>query len=103
MFKQPKGLVVCEAQAASPLACLDMAVVVVIQIFNEFLFEVIHGLKLLQIQKFTFKQTEEVFYYSIVQVVTFSAHVLMDAFYLEFSLILLVLVLPDSQEWIINA
>ena len=69
-------------------------VVVVIQIFNELLFEVIHRLELLQIQKFTFKQAKEVFYYSIVQTVTFPAHALPDAFLLEHLLILLVLVLP---------
>ena len=74
--------------------CLDAVVVVVIEIFNKFLFEVIHRLELLQIQKFTFKQAEEVFYYSIVQTVTFSAHALLDAFLLEHLLILFVLVLP---------
>ena len=74
--------------------CLDAVVVVVIEIFNKFLFEVIHRLELLQIQKFTFKQAEEVFYYSIVQTVTFSTHALLDAFLLEHLLILFVLVLP---------
>ena len=74
--------------------CLDTVVVVVIEIFNELLFEVLHRLEFLQIQKFTFKQAEEVFYYSIVQTVTFPAHALPDAFLLEHSLVLLVLVLP---------
>lgn len=46
--------------------CLNTAVVVVIKIFNEFLLEVFHRLELLQIEQFTFEQTEEVFYHSIV-------------------------------------
>ena len=74
--------------------CLDTVVVVVIEIFNELLFEVLHRLEFLQIQKFTFKQAEEVFYYSIVQTVTFPAHALLNAFLAEHPLVLFVLVLP---------
>ena len=73
--------------------CLDPAVVV-IQIFNEFLLEVLHGLKFLQIQQFTLEQAEKVFNYSIVQTVSLSAHALPDALLAEHPLILLMLVLP---------
>ena len=52
--------------------CLDAVVVVEIGMFHELLLEVIHRLELLQIQKFTFKQAKEVFYYSIVRAVIFS-------------------------------
>ena len=74
--------------------CLDAAVVVVIQIFNELPFEVLHGFKLLQIKEFTLEQAKKVFHDSIVQTVTFPTHALPDAFLSEHSLILLVLVLP---------
>ena len=61
---------------------------------NEFLLEVFHRLEFLQIEQFTFEQTEEVFYHSIVQAVPFSSHALTDTLFLEHPLILLVLVLP---------
>ena len=50
----------CRRQALQ--FCLDPAVVVVIQICNEFLLEVFHGVELLQIQQLTFEQPEEIFY-----------------------------------------
>ena len=50
--------------------CLDTVVVVIVKIFDELLFEVFHRFKLLQIKEFTLEQTEEVFYYSVVQTVT---------------------------------
>ena len=75
--------------------CLNAAVVVVIKIFHEFLFEVIHGIKFLQIEQFAFEQTEEVFHNSIVRTVTFPAHTLSDSLFSEHPLILLVLVLPS--------
>ena len=74
--------------------CLDPAVVVAIQIFNEFLFEVFHGLKLLKIQKFTLEQSKEIFYHGVVQTVAFPARALPNLLLLEHLLILLVLVLP---------
>ena len=74
--------------------CLDSAVVVVIQIFNEFLFEMFHGLIFLQIQQLTFEQPEEILYHRIVQTVPLAAHALPDAFLAEHPLILLMLVLP---------
>ena len=40
----------CRRQA--PQFCLDSAVVVVIQIFNEFLLELLYGFKFLQIEQF---------------------------------------------------
>ena len=52
--------------------CLDPAVVVVIQICNEFLLEVFHGLKFLQIQQLAFENSKEVFNYSIIQTVSLS-------------------------------
>ena len=47
----------CRRQALQ--FCLDPAVVVVIQICNEFLLEVLHGTELLQIQQLTFEQPDE--------------------------------------------
>ena len=47
----------CRRQALQ--FCLDSADVVVIQICNEFLFEVLHGAELLQIQQLTFGQPKE--------------------------------------------
>ena len=82
----------CRRQALQ--FCLDAVVVVVIQIYNKLLFEVLHGTEFLQIQQLTFEQPEEVFYYSIVQTVSFSAHALPDALFAEHSLVLPVLVLP---------
>ena len=58
--------------------CLDTAVVVIVKIFDELLFEVFHRIKFLQIEQFTFEQTKEVFYHSIVQTITFPAHALPD-------------------------
>ena len=58
--------------------CLDSAVIVVIQICNKFLFEVLHGVELLQIQQLTFEQPKEIFYHSIVQTVSLSTHALQD-------------------------
>ena len=54
----------CRRQALQ--FCLDPAVVVVIQIFDQFQFEVFHGAKLLQIQQLTFEQPEEIFYHGVV-------------------------------------
>ena len=60
----------------------------------------LHGTEFLQIQWFTFEQPEEVFYHSIVQTVSFSAHTLPDALFVEHSLVLPVPVLPaeDGRE-----
>ena len=74
----------CRRQALQ--FCLDPAVVVVIQICNEFLLEVLHGTELLQIQQLTFEQPEEIFYHSIVQTVPFPAHALSDALLAEHAL-----------------
>ena len=82
----------CRRQALQ--FCLDPAVVVVIQICNEFLLEVFHGLKFLQVQQFALEQPKEIFYHSIVQTVPFPAHALPDAFLSEHPLILFMLVLP---------
>ena len=72
MFKSNrKGLLSVKSRRQALKLCLDAVVVVVIEIFNELLLEVIHRLELLQIQKFTFKQAKEVFYYSIVWAVIF--------------------------------
>ena len=74
--------------------CLDPAVVVVIQICNEFQIEVFHGLKFLQVQQFALEQPKEILYHRIVQTVPFPAHALLDAFLSEHPLILFMLVLP---------
>ena len=73
--------------------CLDTAVVVVIEIFNEFIFEVVYGFKLLQVKKFTFSQAKDILHHSIVQAVLFPAHALPDAFLAKHPLVLPVLVL----------
>ena len=72
----------CRRQALQ--FCLDPAVVVVIQICNEFLFEVFHGLKFLQVQQFALEQPKEVFYHSIIQRISLSAHALPDAFLFDY-------------------
>ena len=82
----------CRRQAL--YLCLDAAVVVVIQICNEFLLEVFHGAELLQIQQLTFEQSEEILYHGVVQTVSFPAHALSDALLAEHPLIPLMLVLP---------
>ena len=70
------------------------SVIIVVILFNEFLLEVLHGLKFLQIQQFALEQSKEIFYHSIVQTIPFSAHALPDAFLPEHPLILPVLILP---------
>ena len=82
----------CRRQARS--LYLDPVVVVVIHVFDQFLFEVFHGLELLQIQQLTFEQPEEIFYHSIVQTVSLAAHALANTFLPEHLLVLFVLVLP---------
>ena len=74
--------------------CLDATVVVVIQICSQFLLEVFHGLKLLQIQQLTLKQPKEVLNHSVVHTVSLAAHALPDALFSEHPLVLFVLVLP---------
>lgn len=73
---------------------LVQMIVVVVQIFNEFLFELFHGRELLQIEQFAFEQAKEVFSYSIVQTVAFATHTLPNALCFEQPLVQLVLVLP---------
>ena len=74
--------------------CLDTAVVIIVKIFDELLFEVFHRIKFLQIEQFAFEQTKEVFYHSIVQTITFPAHALPYAFLTKHPLVLFILVLP---------
>ena len=74
--------------------CLDPAVVVVIQIFDQFLLEVLYGLELLQIQQLTFEHSEEILYHGIVQTVSLAAQALPDTLFPKHPLILLMLVLP---------
>ena len=73
---------------------LDLAVVVVVQIFYKFLLEVFHGTEFLQIQQLTFEQTEEIFNHSIVQAGSFAAHALPNALFAKHPPVLLVLILP---------
>ena len=54
--------------------CLDTAVVIVVQVIDQFLLEVLHGLEFLQIEQLTFEQAEEIFCYRIVQTVSLSTH-----------------------------
>ena len=74
--------------------CFDAPVVVVIQIGNQFLFEVFHGIEILEIEQFALQQTEEVFDHSIIQAVTFPAHALDHSIIGQFLLVMLVLILP---------
>ena len=69
----------CRRQALQ--LCLNLAVVVVIEILYEFLFTVLHGLRLLQIQQFTLEQTKETLNHGIAQTVAFLAHTLPNAFH----------------------
>ena len=69
----------CRRQALQ--LCLNLAVVVVIEILYEFLFAVLHGLRLLQIQQFTLEQTKETLNHGIAQTVAFLAHTLPNAFH----------------------
>ena len=55
----------CRRQARS--LYLDPVVVVVIHVFDQFLFEVFHGLELLQIQQLTFEQPKEIFYHQFFE------------------------------------
>ena len=89
-----KGLLSVKSRRQALKLCLDAVVVVVIEIFNELLFEAIHRLELLQIQKFTFKQAKEVSYYSIIRAVIFPTHALPYAFLTKHPPVLFVLVLP---------
>ena len=73
---------------------LYAAVIVIIEILDQFRLEVLHRLKRLQIQQLTFEQAEEVFNHGIVQTVALSAHALVNAPDFEHVLVLLVLVLP---------
>ena len=75
--------------------CLDTAVVVVVQVIDQFLLEVLHGLEFLQIEQLTFEQTEEILHHGIVQTVTLSAHTLPDTLVFQHLLILSVLVVPS--------
>ena len=94
MFKSNrKGLLSVKSRRQAPKLCLDAVVVVEIGMFHELLLEVIHRLELLQIQKFTFKQAKEVFYYSIVRAVIFPVHALPYAFITKHPPVLFVLVL----------
>ena len=54
----------------------------------------LYGLEVLQIEQLTFQQAEKVFNHCIFQTVAFSAHALVDSLFLEYSLVLFVLVLP---------
>lgn len=75
--------------------CLDATVVVVIQVGDEFLLEVFHGVEGLKIEQFALEQSEEIFHHSIIQTVAFSAHALNDTVISQFLLIMLVLILPS--------
>ena len=65
---------------------------VIVQIVNQISFKVFHRIKFMQIEQFAFEQTKEVFYYGIVQTVTFPAHTLPDAFLPEYLPVLLSLI-----------
>ena len=82
----------CRRQALK--LCLDTAVVVVVQIIQQFQLEVFHRFKFLEIQQFALKQTEEILHDGIVQTVALAAHTLPDSFPPEHTLVLLVLILP---------
>ena len=74
--------------------CLDAAVVVVVQIVQQFPLEVLHRSKFLQIQQFAFEQAKKILHHGIVQAVALAAHALPDTLTFEHVLVLLVLILP---------
>ena len=73
--------------------CLNTAVVVVIQVSNQFNFEVFQRIEFLQIQQLTLQQAKEVFHDSIIQTVTFAAHALPDAIVFQQLLVMFMLIL----------
>lgn len=72
-------------------------VVIVIEIINEFVLKVFHGLKILQIEQFALEQTKEILYNSIIKIVTFPAHTLLNAFLSEHPLVLFMLASLDQN------
>ena len=74
--------------------CFYAAVIIVVEVLDQLRLEVLHRLKLLQIQQLTFEQAEEIFNHGIVQTVSPSTHALVNAPDFEHPLVLLVLVLP---------
>ena len=78
---------------ALPL-CLDSAIVAVVPIVDQLPLEMLHGMKILQIQQIAPDQPKEILNHSVVQTVAFSTHALPDALFTEHSPILFVLVLP---------
>ena len=74
--------------------CLDSSVIVIARIVNEFLFDVLHGLELLQIKQLALKQAEKVFCHRIAQTVSFPALALPEVLCFEHPLVLFVVVLP---------
>ena len=89
-----KGLLSVNCRRQALQLCFDAAVVIVVEIVQQFPLEVFYGLKFLQIQHLTFKQAKEVFYNSIVKAVALATHTLPNTFLTKHTLILLMLVLP---------
>ena len=74
--------------------CLNSAVVVVIEIGDEFSLEVANRFKILKIEQFTLEMAKEILHDCVIQTVGLSAHALANTFLFEHSLVLLVLVVP---------
>ena len=62
----------CRRQALQ--LCLDSAVVVVVQIVDQFSLEVFHGFKILQIQQLTLEQPKEILNHGVVQTVALATY-----------------------------
>lgn len=74
--------------------CFPTTVVVIIEIVNEFHFEVLHVVKFLQVQQLTFEQAKKILNNRIIQTGAIAAHTLPNALEVQHLLVSLVLVLP---------
>lgn len=63
--------------------CLNPTIVVIVQIVDQFLFEVFHELELLQIEQLTFEKTKDILRNCIVQRICLTPHTLADSLFLS--------------------
>ena len=62
MFSSRKGLLPVLNRQQALWLCLDTAVVVIVQIINQFPLKAVHRIKFLQTEQLAFEQAKEVFY-----------------------------------------
>ena len=82
-MKQLKGLSSVSSRCQALQLLFDTTIVVAIKIVYEPGNEVLHGIKLLQIQQLCFGQAKEVFHCGVVQTVALAAYVLDHALFLS--------------------